>query len=89
MKYYQMKEKEKRGGRKEGSRRKGGERKGRRIPMSKETWRLDSSGQRQQQIFEGQKANERVQVSTEGTDSHSRTSERLRNCLFRHCKREE
>lgn len=40
--------------------------------MSKKTWRVDSSGQRQQQIFEGQKADERVQMLTEGTPVKSK-----------------
>lgn len=57
--------------RKEGGRRKGAERKGR-IPLSKKTWRLDSSGQKQQPIFEGLKADERVQVLTEGTPVKSK-----------------
>lgn len=61
--------------------------------------RIDNSGQRQQQIFGGQKADGIVQESwkpsadrgdshKKQTDSHSRTPERLGNCRFRHCRRQ-
>lgn len=90
-----------RGKGKEGGGGKEGERKRRRMPKGKENWRVDNNGQKQQQILGGQKADGMVQESQkpgpdredshekQQTDSHSRTSERLRNCQFRHCKKQE